>query len=48
MPCTPAVNHHAPAFTENKRYRAEQRALAHMVNRKRRSVYQTCAISNQN
>jgi hypothetical protein len=38
---TPAVNHDACAFIENKRYRRNQPATADMVNRNGRFVYQT-------
>jgi hypothetical protein len=31
--CTPTINHEGAAFTQNKRYRTNQRAIAEMVNR---------------
>jgi hypothetical protein len=39
--CTPTINHERVAFTQNKRYRPNQRAIAEMVNRNAVSVYQT-------
>jgi hypothetical protein len=41
---TPAINHVAAAFTQNKRYPAKPRAIAGVVNRNGRSVYQTDAV----
>ena len=38
---TPAINHEASAFIENKRYRGNSRSRGDMVNRNGRSVYQT-------
>jgi hypothetical protein len=37
----PTINHQGTAFTQNKRYRINPRAIAEMVNRNGRSVYQT-------
>jgi len=41
---TPTINHAACAFIENKRYRANQRAVDDVVNQNGRRVYQTDAI----
>jgi hypothetical protein len=38
---TPSINHAAPAFIENKRYRTNPRATGDMVNRNADFVYQT-------
>jgi hypothetical protein len=40
----PAVNHVAAAFTQNKRCRTKPPGIADVVNRNRRSVYQTDAV----
>jgi hypothetical protein len=37
----PTINHEGTAFTQNKRYRTNPPAIAEMVNRNGRSVYQT-------
>jgi hypothetical protein len=37
----PTINHERTAFMQNKRYRTNPRAIAGMVNRNARSVYQT-------
>jgi hypothetical protein len=42
--CTPAINHVRPPFTQNKRYRANPRAIDDVVNRNGASVYQTDAV----
>jgi hypothetical protein len=38
---TPTINHVAAAFTQNKRYRTNQRPVGDVVNRNAVSVYQT-------
>jgi hypothetical protein len=38
---TPTINHVRAAFTQNKRYRTNQRAIRDVVNRNAVSVYQT-------
>jgi hypothetical protein len=38
---TPAINHAACPFIENKRYRTNPRAFGYVVNRNAVSVYQT-------
>src|SRR5258708_22947459 len=42
--CTPPINHGLPPFSENKRYRANPRPMARVVNRKADAVYQTEAV----
>jgi hypothetical protein len=42
--CTPSINHLRPAFTQNKRYRTNPRAIDDVVNRNAVSVYQTDAV----
>jgi len=37
----PTINHEGTAFMQNKRYRTNPRAIADVVNRNRRPVYQT-------
>jgi hypothetical protein len=41
---TPTINHVRAAFTQNKRYRTNQRAIGDVVNRNAVSVYQTDAV----
>ena len=41
---TPTINHVRPAFTQNKRYRINQRASGDVVNRNAVSVYQTDVV----
>jgi len=38
---TPTINHERAAFTQNKRYRTNPRAIDGVVNRNGASVYQT-------
>jgi hypothetical protein len=38
------INHAPPAFTQNKRYRTNPRAIDDVVNRNGVSVYQTDAV----
>jgi hypothetical protein len=38
---TPGINHVRPPFTQNKRYRTNQRTIGDVVNRNAVSVYQT-------
>jgi hypothetical protein len=38
------INHVRPAFTQNKRYRTNPRAIDDVVNRNGVSVYQTDAV----
>jgi hypothetical protein len=42
---SPTINHGAPPFIENKRYRAKPRQIDDVVNRNVDSVYQTDAVS---
>jgi hypothetical protein len=41
---TPTINHVRAAFTQNKRYRTNQRATCDVVNRNAVSVYQTDVV----
>ena len=41
---TPTINHVRPVFTQNKRYRTNQRAIDDVVNRNAGSVYQTDVV----
>jgi hypothetical protein len=41
---TPTINHVRTAFTQNKRYRTNQRATRDVVNRNAVSVYQTDVV----
>jgi hypothetical protein len=41
---TPTINHVRAAFTENKRYRTNQRSTCDVVNRNAVSVYQTDVV----
>jgi len=42
--CTLVINHVRAAFTQNKRYRTNPRAVDDVVNRNGISVYQTDAV----